>query len=215
MRARLSLLFVGAAAAAAVLAGGASGCKSQGCGDIGCVPGATIGVRSSGGWTPGVYTFALTVDGAPATCTVTVPFAEGGLLPDGIVMGSCSGGRAALSFVQDSTCVTTTNGMAVSQTCTPIAGQFAAGVRLGGTPAQATVTVSRDGTALGSQTLTLAYTMQLDGCGGGCQEATAAISIAAGTSDGGGGGPNGGSEGGTDSGTDGGDDAGADGADGG
>ena len=163
----------------------ASGCNllSSGCTGAGCVEGATITVKSSSrGWAPGHYTFDLKVDGAPASCTVSLPPSASGLLPGGIVTSSCSARTASLTFEQDSSCVTTSNGMAVSETCTPLAGQFHAALGLSGTPVQAAVDISRDGAALLSETVSFSYRLlQPNGANcGGCNRANATILIDAG-----------------------------------
>lgn len=63
-----------------VLAGACS--KGQGpgsvpgeraCTQIGCTDGATIALIKGTGWQPGGYSFALELDGAPVTCTASLP----------------------------------------------------------------------------------------------------------------------------------------------
>jgi hypothetical protein len=181
MLVRLSLFVVGAAAAAALadcnlLAG--SGCTA-----IGCIDGARVTAgSSSGSWAPGVYAFDLKVDGAPAMCTLSVPASPSGLIPDGVVGGTCDSTVASLSLLQDSSCVTMTSGAATSSSCRPIAGQLHALLTLAGTPTRAVIDVSRDGAELSSQTVSFTYEVfQPNGpnCGPGCSEASATITVAA------------------------------------
>jgi hypothetical protein len=43
------------------------------CTEIGCIGGLRIELKATSGWAPGEYTFTFALDGAPVTCTGSLP----------------------------------------------------------------------------------------------------------------------------------------------
>jgi hypothetical protein len=148
MHARIALLLTTGLAVA--------GCEgiTHSCTLIGCLDGLGIEVRSGqGGLADGRYALDLTAQQAHA-CTFTVP-------DDLPARGSahqveCTPELDVL-LQGASVCMEQRRGNAVSESCTPVAGQFVLQARVQGTPRSVELRVDRDGTTLFAQTLTPAY----------------------------------------------------------
>jgi hypothetical protein len=124
---------------------------------VGCADAAIITLRTAtGAWTAGTYTIELSVDGTPGTCTLSIPD------PPSSTQGTCSSSGNAfdplpLALIQESKCVTVTQGNTSSPSCTLIPGQFHQELVLSATPVQVGLIVSHDGRELARETVALQY----------------------------------------------------------
>jgi hypothetical protein len=175
--------FIPALAAMVVIAVASSGCSSHSCTAMGFVCGTTSLTLNSpnDAWAAGTYTLALTMDGAPGQCTLTVPASA----PPSPIPASCPLGApydARLVPIESCPPVVCNGGACGGMSCTPIVGRFQLTVTLQGLPAQVTVGLSRDGNSLTSEIISPASTTsEPNGAGcGTCTNASATVSVPAG-----------------------------------
>lgn len=132
-----------------------SGCVRKQCTEMGCVDSFSITTATADkSWAAGEYALELTVDGAVVPCAYTwtnTPQAGGG----GVFV-QCSP-TVTVSVNPVTTCTEARDGDAVSQSCTPVPGQFTQAITIHGTPARVDVVVRRDGTVVGERSFTPAY----------------------------------------------------------
>jgi hypothetical protein len=130
---------------------GGDGCEpfpEKVCTEIGCADGVSITLRPREGTFPaGKHTvFIATAEGGPVKrCTFTAPTDV--QVSGGFVAADCTGG-VMLSVSPRVTCTTMQSGQAVSQSCTPIAGQFEERIFIRGTPARVRIIQSAQETFL-------------------------------------------------------------------
>lgn len=130
------------------------GCVTKQCTEIGCIDAFTITTATADkGWAAGEYTLELTVDGDEVSCAYRWPDAP--QAGSGTVV-QCSP-TVTVSVIPVTTCTETTDGDSVSQSCTPVPGQFTQLLTIQGTPARVDVAVRRDGAPLGERSFTPAY----------------------------------------------------------
>ncbi|WP_438020557.1 hypothetical protein WMF18_16425 [Sorangium sp. So ce315] len=133
----------------------ASGCVVKQCTEIGCDDGFSITTATADKrWAPGEYALNLSVDGEEVSCAYTwtnTPQAGGG----GVFV-QCSP-TVAVSIDPVTRCTVTSDRDSVSQSCTPIPGQFTQRITVQGTPARVDVAVQRDGAVVGERSFTPAY----------------------------------------------------------
>lgn len=133
----------------------ASRCTTKECTEIGCSDAFSIvAATADKSWAAGEYALALSVDGNEVSCAYTwptTPPANGGALSV-----QCSP-AVTLSVEPETECKETTHGDAVSQSCTPIPGQFTQRLTIQGTPARVDVVLRRDGAVLGERSFTPQY----------------------------------------------------------
>lgn len=165
---KLAPLVAGLAAVAV-----ASGCVMKQCTEIGCSDSFSIvAATADKRWAAGEYALALSVDGDEVSCAYTwstTPPANGGTL-----FVQC-GPTVTLSVEPETECKETTRGDAVSQSCTPIPGQFRQRLTVQGTPARVDVVLRRDGGVVGERSFTPQYQTYHpngEGCGPACRGAT-------------------------------------------
>jgi hypothetical protein len=137
---------------------GGDGCEppERACTAIGCEDGVSITLRPREGTFPaGKHTvFIATAEGGPVKrCTFTPP--TDAQVSGGFVAADCTGG-VMLSVSPRVTCTTMQSGQAVSQSCTPIPGQFEERIFLRGTPARVRIIQSAQETFV-DQELTPTY----------------------------------------------------------
>lgn len=161
---------------------GLSSCElGKSCTEIGCIDGATLTLRTADGtWPDGAYTLTLGVEGTTHTCSMSVPE---DLPPLGSVMQlTCQPGLGfpGASLQQDAVCQEQQSGDAISQSCTPVPDQYTLTMGVQGTPATLAVSVTREGSTLIEQNVSLAYTEfqpNGEGCEPVCRQASAALTL--------------------------------------
>ncbi|MGK4007340.1 hypothetical protein WMF31_32260 [Sorangium sp. So ce1036] len=158
-------LVVGLAMTAAM-----SGCAAKQCTGMGCVDSFTIAaVTADKSWPAGEYTLELTVDGDEVSCAygwTNTPQPGGG----GVFV-QCSP-TVMVSVNPVTTCTETRDGDSVSQSCTPVPGQFTQLLAIHGTPARVDVVARRDGAVLGERSFTPEYRTSYpngEGCAPACR----------------------------------------------
>jgi hypothetical protein len=157
-------------AAAILLPLGAAACNQLGedCTDIGCASGVMFDILpEDGAWQPGAYALAVTLDDAAYDCEFQLPDD----LPATIAR-SIECGELTVTLAQRMACTGGDNG--ASPTCTPLPDQYDLLLSAYGTPAESTLTLSRDGEEILSDTRTLDYEQTFpngDGCEPGCSQA--------------------------------------------
>jgi hypothetical protein len=165
-RARKATALAGGLATIAVV----SGCVTKECTEIGCADGFSIAAATADkSWAAGEYALELSVDGNAVSCAYSwtnTPQAGGG----GMFV-QCS--PTVTVWIEPVTrCMETSHGDAVSQSCTPISGQFTQRVTIDGTPDRVDVVVRRDGAVLGERSFTPEYKTSYpngEGCGPACR----------------------------------------------
>lgn len=110
-----------------------------GCTEMGCGPGFSINFQRQGAWEPGAYTVKVTVDGAPFTCSATIPL-------------SCD---APSACPEDAPFVLGLSGCALEPSQHSLLGIE---LKQGTAPASIQVDVAQDGKELGTGTFTPTYT---------------------------------------------------------
>ncbi|AUX20343.1 hypothetical protein SOCEGT47_008110 [Sorangium cellulosum] len=165
----------GARKAAALVAGlavtaAASGCATKQCTEMGCVNSFSILTGTADkSWPAGEYTLELTVDGDAVSCAyrwTNTPQPGGG----GVFV-QCSP-TVMVSVNPVTTCTETRDSDSVSQSCTPVPGQFTQGIAIHGTPARVDVVARRDGAVLGERSFTPEYKTSYpngEGCPPACR----------------------------------------------
>lgn len=161
----------------------ASSCVPLGksCTEIGCIDGASVTIRSSdGNWPEGSYVLTLGVDEATHACAFKLP--EHLPSSGGQAQLSCEPdlGYPGASIDQDGECQEHRDEDSVSQSCTPIAGQYTLRVGVSGTPATLDLALTRDGSALVDETVNLMYTATRpngEGCDPLCHQASTALTF--------------------------------------
>lgn len=132
--------FVSALLPALLLLGCAGTSPSGGgCTEIGCGSAFSINFQRQGAWGPGAYTVKVTVDGAPFTCTATIPLSCDAPSP-------CPGDAPFLLGL---------NGCALDPSQHSLSGIE---LKQGTAPASIQVDVAQDGKDLGTGTFKPTYT---------------------------------------------------------
>ncbi|WP_433936711.1 hypothetical protein AB3662_18765 [Sorangium cellulosum] len=161
-----------AVALVAVLATSAAayGCVTLSCTEVGCDDNfSIITTTADRTWAAGEYALDLSVDGDEVSCSYTwtdTPQPGGG----GVFV-QCSE-TVTVSINAAMRCTVTTNGGAISQSCTPIPGQSVQGITVRGTPARVDVVVRRDGDVIGERSFTPRYQVSYpngEACGPECR----------------------------------------------
>jgi hypothetical protein len=159
----------GVVLAATSLLLGVAACNQLGedCTDIGCASGVMFDILPEDGqWQPGVYTLVVTLDDAVYDCEFQ--------LPDDLpatTARSLECGALSVMLAQRMACEEGANGM--SPHCTPIPDQYDLLLSAYGTPAESTLTLSRDGEEILSDARTLDYEEIFPngaGCEPGCRQ---------------------------------------------
>lgn len=142
----------------------ASGCAEKSCTEIGCVNGLRVELTASSSWKPGMYKFAVNIDGDLTTCEGTLP------------LRPCADGPSVKCTPAGNRVLITESGCAL-----PPAQQGFSELRISDESAKSVmITVSRDGTELIKKTITPAYkTSQPNGpdCPGLCTGASDTLKI--------------------------------------
>ncbi|WP_438005021.1 hypothetical protein WME89_40730 [Sorangium sp. So ce321] len=148
----------------------AYGCITRECTEIGCLDSfSIITTTADKSWAAGEYALELSVDGDEVSCSYTwtnTPQAGGG----GVFV-QCSP-TVTVSIDAATRCTETSDDDSVSQSCTPIPGQFAQGITIHGTPARVDVMVRRDGELVGKRSFTPEYRTSYpngEACGPACR----------------------------------------------
>ncbi|WP_437659174.1 hypothetical protein [Sorangium sp. So ce1182] len=148
----------------------AYGCLHRECTEIGCHDSfSIITTTADKSWAAGEYALELSVDGDEVSCSYTwtnTPQAGGG----GVFV-QCSP-TVTVSIDAAMRCTETSDHDSVSQSCTPIPGQFAQGITIHGTPARVDVMVRRDGELVGKRSFTAEYRTSYpngEACGPACR----------------------------------------------
>lgn len=133
----------------------ASGCVVKQCTEIGCDDSFSITATTADKrWAPGEYALDLSVDGAEVSCAYT--WTNTPQVGGGGVFVQCSP-AVTVSVDPVTRCTVTSDRDSVSQSCTPIPGQFTQRITVQGTPARVDVVVQRDGAVVGERSFTPAY----------------------------------------------------------
>ncbi|WP_437291324.1 hypothetical protein [Sorangium sp. So ce406] len=156
----------------AVLATSAAayGCVTLGCSEADCNDNfSIITTTADRTWAAGEYALEISVDGDEVSCsyTWTNPPEPGG---SGVFV-QCSE-AVAVSVNAAMRCTVTTNGGAISQSCTPSPGHSVQGITVRGTPARVDVVVRRDGDVIGERSFTPRYQVSYpngEACGPECR----------------------------------------------
>jgi hypothetical protein len=123
---------------------------------MGCFDGATVTVHSpEGTWQPGNYKLEITTAGQAHSCQITLP-------DDAPTQPGASASLACVptfdaGLVPETECTQSSDGEVVSQSCTPIAGQYFFSVALSGTPPDVDVRLARDASELLHESRALEY----------------------------------------------------------
>ncbi|WP_437753566.1 hypothetical protein [Sorangium sp. So ce1389] len=148
----------------------AYGCLPLNCTEVGCDDSfSIITTTADKSWAEGEYALELSVDGDEVSCSYTwtnTPQAGGGGM---FVQCSPSIIVSINTFMQ---CTETSDGDSVSQSCTPIPGKLAQGIKIQGTPARVDVVVRRDGAVVGERSFTPEYQTSYpngEACGPECR----------------------------------------------
>ncbi|KYF78657.1 hypothetical protein BE17_08245 [Sorangium cellulosum] len=148
----------------------AYGCMPLECSEVGCDDSfSIITTTADKSWAAGEYALELSVDGEQVSCSYTwtnMPQTGGG----GMFV-ACSP-TVTVSIDTFRRCTETSDGDSVSQSCTPIPGQLAQGIKIQGTPARVDVVVRRDGAVVGERSFTPEYQSSYpngEACGPECR----------------------------------------------
>ncbi|WP_437785783.1 hypothetical protein [Sorangium sp. So ce1097] len=149
----------------------ASGCVPKQCTEIGCIDGFSITTATADKrWAPGEYALGIAVDGAELSCAYT--WTNTPQVGGGGVFVQCSP-AVTVSVDPVTRCTETSDGDSVSQSCTPIPGQFTQRIAVQGTPVRVDVVVQRDGAVVGERSFTPAYRSSYpngEDCGPVCRQ---------------------------------------------
>jgi hypothetical protein len=145
----------GVVLAATSLLLGAAACNQLGedCTDIGCASGVMFDILPEDGqWEAGTYALAVTLDDAAYACEFQLPDD----LPTSTAR-SIDCGALTVTLAQRMTCMEVTSGNSAGLRCTPNPGEYDLLLTAYGTPAESTLTLSRDGEEILSDARTLDY----------------------------------------------------------
>lgn len=165
--------------AATLLLLGVGGCEDLGdqCTLIGCADGVMFDILPEDGhWQEGTYALSVVLDSTEFTCEFELP-AD---LPADGRDSSIECGNLTVSIAQRVTCTETRNGNDVSLSCTRVPDQYDLLLSSYDTPAQSTLTLSRDGEELLSDDRTLDYDETFpngEECGGGCKQTRVVLEL--------------------------------------
>lgn len=125
---------------------------NKACTDIGCNDVFSLELSRPGvGLPAGDHTMTVMAEGRTATCRFTVP--AGGTTSASVDCGS----QIGLVLFPRANCTEVRNGSAVSQSCTPIAGEYVVQLSVQGTPASVRVVLELGGMVLLDRSFTPAY----------------------------------------------------------
>lgn len=153
------------------------GVLGHGCTNIGCADGVSLTFRTADGmWSNGAYNLTVTVDEDTHTCALTLP-------DDFPARGSAAQlpcapplGFPGAIFQQVAVCEERRTADAVINSCTPIQDHYTLSAAVLATPAEVTVSVTRDDISLLEQSLALNYVENQpngEGCEPVCRGAVA------------------------------------------
>ncbi|MGK3959436.1 hypothetical protein WMF01_02550 [Sorangium sp. So ce1667] len=133
----------------------AYGCLPLDCTEVGCDDSfSIITTTADKSWAAGEYALELSVDGDEVSCSYTWTNTP---LPGGGGMFVQCSPTVMVSIDTFGRCTELSDGDSVSQSCTPIPGQFAQGITVQGTPARVDVVVRRDGELIAERSFTPEY----------------------------------------------------------
>ncbi len=156
------------------LAFAASACIGQTCTLIGCSSAAYVNIGRAGAWQAGSYALDLSMDDEQRHCDFAVP---DDLPPAGLLVPlDCGAGVSAL-LGQRSKCTSTTSsdGNSSSGSCTPIPDEYELTLELMGNPKTVSITLSRDGSTVLSDSRKPKYERDYPNgpdCDQGCSQAS-------------------------------------------
>jgi hypothetical protein len=159
-------------AAAILLPLGAAACNQLGedCTDIGCASGVMFDILPEDGeWQPGAYALAVTLDADAYACEFQLPDD----LPANIAR-SIECGALTVTLAQRMSCMEVSSGNSAELSCTPNPGEYDLLLSAYGTPAESTLTLSRDGEEILSDARTINYEQTFpngESCEPGCSQA--------------------------------------------
>ncbi|WP_437591991.1 hypothetical protein [Sorangium sp. So ce1000] len=144
-----------ALAAGFAMTAATAGCAPKRCTEMGCADSFSVTAATADkSWAAGEYTLELTVDGAAVSCAYSwtnTPQAGG----SGVFVQCSPTVTVAIEAV--TTCTETVGRNAVSQSCTPVPGQFRQLLTVRGTPARVDVVARRNGALFGERRFTPKY----------------------------------------------------------
>jgi hypothetical protein len=170
---------LGAAVSAATLfLLGAVACSDDAheCTAIGCASGVMFDVLpDEGRWQPGSYALAVTLDDSAYACEFQLPEDLPANMTESIPCGALT-----VTLAQRMTCMEVGSGNNVTQRCTPNPDEYDLLLSAYATPADSTLTLSRDGEEILSDARTLEYEQAFpngEGCEPGCSQARVVLEL--------------------------------------
>lgn len=133
-----------------------AGCEfGTSCTEMGCADNVSVRVTAGDqAWSDGEYQFALTLDDLTGTCNFTLPDA---LPPRGSISSIPCLDGVDIGIQQLAECTTHQEGDSISQSCQPIPDRYELTISAYATPTQLSLTLSRDGAQLISESRALSY----------------------------------------------------------